>query len=273
MIKKTDTYFVISNYNTDPEIYLKYCKDYHIYDQSTDNIISENLKAKYSKISFVENTGHSISNYFRFFIENYESLPHFMMLAKGNMIGRHFSQEFFERVYLNKYYTMLYDDRSNPDKRMVSYQLYDGAFLEINNAWYSQAKVHKYFETYNDLLGFMFKNPIVPNWLLFSPGACFIVSKEQVTKYPKVFYENLKYLISYTYFPSEAYHVERMLHVIFCGTYQLNDCMLNSEMFFREIDLLSSRHSNTNKSIKREFRFLKQRYLSLIDRIAEKLKF
>lgn len=273
MIKKTDTYFVISNYNTDPGLYMEYCKDYHIYDQSDNTEIREKLLSNYKNISFVENSGHSITNYFRFFIERYEKLPNFIMLAKSNMIGRHITHEYFNQVYSNKFYTLLYNDRSNLDKRMVSYQLYDGAFLEINNAWYSQAKAYKYFETYNDLLVFIFKDPIIPNWLLFSPGACFIVSKEQVTKYPKVFYENLKYLISYTYFPSEAYHVERMMHVIFSGTYQLNEHMLNSEMFFREINLLSSRHSNKTKSFKRQFRYLKQRYCSLIDRIAEKLKF
>ncbi len=147
-MKKTDTFFIISNYNTDPERYLEYCDDYHIYDQSPDTEIREKLNAKYDKISFVENTGHNISDYFRFFIDHYESLPKNMMLAKGNMIGRHISQEFFDRVYANKYYTMLYDDRGYADKCGVAYQLYDGAFLEMNNAWYAQAKPHKYFENY-----------------------------------------------------------------------------------------------------------------------------
>ncbi len=234
-MEKTNTFFIISNYNTDPEQYLKYCEDYHIYDQSPDIQIREKLKLKYSKISFVENTGHNISDYFRFFIDNYQSLPNFMMLAKGNMIGRHVSQGYFDKVYNNKFYTLLYDDRQNQDKHMISYQLYDGAFLEINNAWYSRAKPFKYFETYNDLLSFVFKDPIIPRWLLFSPGACFIVSKEQVLKYPKEFYENLKYLISYTYFPSEAYHVERMLHIIFSGNYELNDWMIDNERFQNEI--------------------------------------
>lgn len=234
-MEKTNTFFIISNYNTDPEEYLKYCEDYHIYDQSPDIQIREKLRSKYSKISFVENTGHNISDYFRFFIDNYQSLPDFMMLAKGNMIGRHVSQGFFDKVYKNKYYTLLYDDRNNHDKCLISYQLYDGAFLEINNAWYSKAKPYKYFETYNDLLVFVFKNPIIPKWLLFSPGACFIVPKEQVLKYPKEFYENLKYLISYIYFPSEAYHVERMLHVIFSGNYELNEWMVDKERFQHEI--------------------------------------
>ena len=234
-VKKTNTFFIISNYNTDPEQYLSYCEDYHIYDQSPDVEIRKNLRRKYSKISFVENTGHNISDYFRYFIDHYESLPQHMMLAKGNMIGRHVTQEYFERVYDNKCYTSLYDDRSWVDKRGIAYQLYDGAFLEINNAWYSSAKSHKYFRSYNELLSFVFKHPNIPHWLLFSPGACYIVSREQVLKYPKEFYANLKYLVSYTYFPSEAYHVERMLNLIFSANYEIHSYMEDVASFQEEL--------------------------------------
>ena len=249
-MKKTDTFFIISNFNTDPERYLKYCKDYHIYDQSTDVELKENLQKKYKKISFVKNTGHNISDYFRFFIDNYDNLPEYMMLAKGNMIGRHISQEFFEKVYGNKYYTLLYDDRKNEDKCGIAYQLYDGAFLEINNSWYASSKVHRCFSSFNELLVFLFKDPIIPEWVLFSPGACYIVSREQVRKYPAAFYKNLMELVSYTYFPSEAYYVERMLHIIFSGNYDLNDYCLTAEEFKIKIDELtrqSQRDSRTDK--------------------------
>lgn len=223
--KKTDTFFIISNFNTDPEPYLGYCEDYHIYDQSTDKAISSALKEKYKKISFVLNTGHNISDYFRFFIDNYEKLPRRMMLAKGNMIGRHVSQAYFDKVYRNKFYTALYDDRANKDKPGIAYQLYDGAFLEINNSWYVPFRTHKYFSNYNDLLRFVFRDPIIPEWVLFSPGACYIVSPEQVRKYPAAFYENLHHLVSYTYFPSEAHQVERLMNLIFSANYEMNPYM------------------------------------------------
>lgn len=235
-MKKTDTFFIISNFNTDPEMYLKYCKDYHIYDQSTDIEIKEKLRKKYKKISFVKNTGHNISDYFRFFVDNYDNLPEYIMLAKGNMIGRHISKEFFEKVYNNKYYTLLYDDRNNKDKCGIAYQLYDGAFLEINNSWYASSKIHKYFSTFNELLVFLFKDPIIPKWTLFSPGSCYVVSREQVKKYPATFYKNLMELVSYTYFPSEAYFVERMLHVIFSGNYEITPYMSDPFAFRRKID-------------------------------------
>lgn len=251
-VKKTSTFFIISNYNTDPERYLTYCEDYHIFDQSPDPAIRERLKQKYSKISFVENTGHNISDYFRFFIERYDDLPPHMMLAKGNMIGRHVSQAYFDRVYDNKYYTFMYDDRNYVDKPGVAYQLYDGAFLEINNSWYARTKTHKYFSNFNDLLTFVFKDPIIPRWLLFSPGACYIISREQVLKYPRVFYENVKDLISYTYFPSEAYQIERMLHIIFSAHYELNDYMLDGERFKYEIDAAVRKQGHASSVVRRK---------------------
>lgn len=237
-IKKTDTFFVISNYNTDPELYTEYCNDYHIYDQSPDQEIVSLLREKYQNISFVKNTGHNISDYFTFFIDNYDNLPDFILLGKGNMIGRHLDQEFFDRVYRNKKYTMLYNDRNNIDKKGLSYQLYDGAFLEINNNWFIESREHRYFHSYNSLLRFLFIDPIFPQWILFSPGSCYIVSKEQVTKYPIDFYKSLHYLISYTYFPSEAYLVERMLHVIYSGIYDINRYMYRYDDFLKKLNNL-----------------------------------
>jgi hypothetical protein len=252
-MKKTDTFFVISNYNTDPEKYVRYCHDYHIYDQSTDQVLREALQSKYDKLSIVENTGHNISDYFRFFIDYYDSLPAHMLLAKGNMIGRHVSQTFFDRVYANKYYTFLYDDRGHADILGVAYQLYDGAFLEINNSWYGRIKEHRYFDNFNDLLTFVFKNPIIPKWVVFSPGSCYIVEKDQIRRYPKVFYENLKSLVSYTYFPSEAYLIERMLHIIFSANYELNEWMFEREAFKAQIQQAAQRQSFRNSVFRRKF--------------------
>jgi len=265
-MKKTDTFFVISNYNTDPGKYLEYCKDYHIYDQSPDIKIREQLKAKYTKISFVENTGHNISDYFRYFIDNYDHLPAHMMLAKGNMIGRHISQEFFDRVYDNKYYTFLYDDRGYADKCGVAYQLYDCAFLEFNNSWYVPARTHTFFTNFNDLLTFVFKKPIIPKWLLFSPGACYIVSREQVKKYPSVFYNNLKLLVSYTYFPSEAHQVERMLHIIFASSYEPNDHMLDLVRFKEKLEHLKVANQiipERRKWIRKKITYVKEMMLRI----------
>jgi hypothetical protein len=230
-IKKTNTFFIISNFNTDPEIYLKYCSDYHIYDQSTEAAIKDILRNKYKKISFVKNTGHNISDYFRFFVDHYENLPSRMMLLKGNIIGRHLTQEYFDHVYNNQLYTFLSNTAEPRDCKDFAYYLYDGALLELNVPWYVSSRTNKYFATYNELLAFIFDQPIFPKWILFSPGACYIVSRDQVKKHPKVFYENLLKILDYTYFPAEAYMVERMMHVIFSANYNLNSYMNDKFLF------------------------------------------
>ena len=267
-IKKTDIFFIISNFNTDPEFYTDYCEKYHIYDQSTNLVLRESLSQKYQNISFVQNTGHNISDYFRFFSEHYDSLPQWMMLLKGNMVGRHVTYEYFNRVYGQKNYTPLYSDRNCKDAAGIAYQLYDGAYLEINNSWYAATKTYRYFDDFNELLRFIFKDPIISRWILFSPGACYIVGRNQVTRYPAQFYQNLNLLLSYTYFPSEAYMIERMLHIIFSSGYELNDWMVDNKGFTIKLaeqeDKLKITKSKNAKRLK--ILFDKWHYLMLIIR-------
>ncbi len=234
-MKKTDTFFIISNFNTDPEYYTLCTENYHIYDQSNDSDIKELLSKKYKKISFSQHTGHNISDYFSFFIDNYDNLPEWMMLAKGNMIGRHVSSDYFNRVIDNKKYTFLYNDSAPVEKSFVQHHLAEGLFLEINDSWYIKSKENRYFSSFNELLKFLFKEPIIPKWLLFSPGACYIVSSAQIRAYPVNLYKNLLKVINYTYFPSEAYIVERMLNIIFLGNYELQDYMHHENLFDLEL--------------------------------------
>lgn len=237
-----EIFFVISNFNTDPEQYLEYCSDYIIYDQSSDDSIKTTLERKYNKIKFVENSGHNLTNYFRYFGEHWQDLPDVMMLVKGNMIGRHISLEFFERVSRSRVFTHLYDDRSYKDIPGVSSQLYDGHFLELNTSWYMRSKSFDYFSSFNELLRFIFKSPLIPTWLVFSPGGCFILRKEHVKHYPAEFWNNLRKIVSYRFFPAEAYIVERMLPIIFSGVYELNSWMLNITDFNSELQKVISGH-------------------------------
>ena len=45
-MKKTDTFFLIHNYNTVPENLLEYCQDYLIIDASDDEKVIKELKDK-----------------------------------------------------------------------------------------------------------------------------------------------------------------------------------------------------------------------------------
>lgn len=263
---KTDTYFVISNFNTIPEQYLEYCNNYIIYDQSTDKNIVDQLKSSNWNITFVEHTGHNISDYFRFIIEHYDNLPDNTMFLKGNIIGRHLNKEYFDKVYNNKYFTPLYNDPLFKDSVWNCNVLYEGVFLELNTNWYVDSKPYNYFRTYNELLKFIFVDPIIPKWLIFSPGACFIIPKVHILKYPKRFYQNLYHIVTYRFFPIEAYHVERMMHVIFNGNYILNDILLSEVAFHESLNEINK--NSTYKMIDDEKIFSFKNLLILLKNVV-----
>lgn len=241
-MKRTENFFVIDNYNTVPEKLLEYCKNYIIYNASTDITVQEQLKEKGLKYVNINRTGHNISTYFTYFIENHDILPDVICLTKGHMVGRHCSEEFFNRVYDNKYFTFLYSDENVNLTKGVSFLTMENQYLEINNSWYVNSKEHphKYFDNFNRLLKFIYKNPIIPQYCIFAPGGCYIIKKEQVLKHSKQFYKNLNKVITYGLspnFPSEAHQIERMLPIIFEANYEKNDWMDSEEEFNKKLEV------------------------------------
>ena len=240
-MKKTDTFFVIDNYNTVPTELLEYCKSYKLYDASIDENIPKKLSEHGIEYEKIPRTGHNISTYFKFFADYYEMLPEWLCLTKGHMIGRHCSKEFFESVYDNKYFTYLFSSDNEIDSE-VAFLSMNNMYLEKNDSWKmyisSPNHPHKYFDDYNRLLKFIYQNPIVPRYCQFAPGGCYIISKEQVLKHTKEFYINLNKIMSYGLkpnFPSEAHQIERMLPIIFCANYIENEWMNDEEAFDKKI--------------------------------------
>lgn len=247
-MEKTTNFFVIHNFNTVPTELLEYCKDYVIYDCSTDKAVKEKLHSMNLNVIDIENTGHNITTYFSYFADNYDNLPEVICLLKGNMIGRHCSKEFFEQVYNNKYFTFLYDEKQYWDKFAkfkengeknepdTTFLAMENVYVEKNNSWYVESPNHpkKYFNDADDLLKFIYKKPMIPHYFMFSPGACFIVRKEQVLKHSKEFYINLNKIMNYALdpsFPSEAHQVERILPIIFTSLSEVNEWMNDEKMF------------------------------------------
>ena len=251
-MRKTDTFFVIHNFDTVPEELVGYCRDYIIYDASTDPKVTAELEKRGYHYMHIENTGHNITTYFQYFSDYYDSLPEYVCLCKGNMLGRHCSKKYFDRVYDNRYFTFLYEDKDifaklkqqgivsaegDPIECLVS----ESRYLEENTSWYVESPnhPHRYFDEYNSLLSFIYKKPVTPKYNVFSPGACYIVGRSQVRKHTPEFYRNLNKIMNYGMspsFPSEAHHVERMLPVIFCESYEENEWMNDEELFDKKIE-------------------------------------
>ena len=239
---KTDTFFLIHNYNTVPSDLLQYCENYILIDASDDAKTIEELDKQGIKYKHVENTGHNLTSYFHYFIDNYEELPEWIALLKGNIIGRHVSKEYFERVYRNKWFTYLYQDKKmwdrykkGGDEESIASLLCEEGYMELNNSWYmNQSHSYRYFYDMDDFYRFVYKNPVIPRYCTFSPGGCYIVNREQIQKNSKTFYKNLNTLMEYrkeVNFPAEAFMVERILPWIFTSRYETNSWMENEDDF------------------------------------------
>lgn len=248
-MKKTDNFFLIHNFNTVPEELLAYCRDYLIVDASDDRKIVEELEKKGFKYVHVYNTGHNITTYFDFFAEHYEELPEIMCICKGNMLGRHCSKEYFDRVYDNSFFTYLYEDRESRERfsktqeneKSISSLVSESQYIEENTSWYvdSPNHPHRYFDNLDDLLLFIYKDPVIPRYCLFAPGACYIVRREQIHRHSPEFYKNLNQIMNYGLnpsFPSEAHMVERLLPVIFEAAYEENPWMQEKQAFEQKLE-------------------------------------
>lgn len=259
-MEKIDTFFLIHNYNTIPEKLADYAKDYLIVDASDNQDTVNELRERGMNFIHVQNTGHNITSYFSFFTEHYNDIPSVMCICKGNMIGRHCSQEYFDRVCHNTWFTYLYEEKaarerySKPSEEMlranhgkdpnadcIASIVSESQYIEKNTSWYAQSENHpnRYFDDYDDLLKFVYKDPVIPKYILFAPGACYIVEREQIKKHTPVFYSNMNLIMNYGLkpsFPSEAHMVERMLPTIFEAAYEENPWMNDKEMFLQKLE-------------------------------------
>ena len=215
---KSSAFFLISNFNTDPYELARYSDNYRIIDQSDDLEIVRYLRAiKDSNLTFNKNSGTSLINYLDFIIEEYEKLPPLIAFLKGNVIGRHINQPEFEKRIVHNWYTYLWDEKLTREVKGRNYKPQNNSFLEFNNSWYVSLSHHRYFTSFDDFMQFFFRNYEPSNLIDFCPGACFMVESGRITQHPRSLYVALREIISYEFFPSEAWMIERSLNMIFTG--------------------------------------------------------
>ena len=237
------TTFCISNYNNNLDWVKNYPNPHIIYDKTwaggyaglTDSmpIPPSKLKEKYPDYNIINTSvnGFNLRDYFTYIIDNYNNLPDTIAFLKGNIIGRHVTSFYFNKVINNKTFTPLEDwELLNTQNNMnTNYMMFscDGGWLETNDSWYMSHfnLPKKYFTTYNDFLIFCFKNPVLPKYVRFPPGGNFIVPKAYILKYDEIFYKNLKTFIDYTRVPAEAHLIERALYTIWNCNFNVSEKM------------------------------------------------
>lgn len=234
---------VISCYNSDPAMLIPYFSSVTLYDQSTDTNYANLISTKYKDVVQTQNSGHNISDYIKFILENYENLPDYTFFIKSNTIDRHIDKSTFEKVIKKSYeeemmggYAGLFKDSNFRDKKRIAYFLMPGIFLERNNSWYIKNSNPRYFRSYDSFLRFLYENPIIPEYIPFTPGACFGVSKGQIAQIPKPVWATLLKISTYRYFPPEAYLVERVIFTLFTAPYKFNSHFESVERAFDEAE-------------------------------------
>jgi hypothetical protein len=221
-IKKN--FLVVTNYNNDVSWIPEFTDNYLVYTKTGSSPLPYTLDRQ--KIKEISNIGYNIYDYLSFIIDNYNHLPDCTIFTKGNVFPRHISKSYFERVMNNGFFTPIEDYHRHQEKWPTCFHASDGGFCEINNSWYLQYFETKYFHNYNDFLVFCFKDPVIPRYIRFAPGANYVVPKENILKLPKIFYENLRMFVAHCQLPGEAHIVERSLYTLWTCNFEINEAML-----------------------------------------------
>lgn len=231
---------VISNFNIFPIELTKWFPNHVIFDQSTDLAIWKVVSEKFPSAIRTVNSGHSLSHYFQFIYENYEDLPDHIYLLKSNIMPRHIDLRTFQETLKLDGFVPIFNDINFHDKKGIAHHIMPGYFIENNSSWYIDRDRSKYFKTYNELLSFIFVDPIFPEWVLFAPGGNYLVTKTRILRFPRNFWKFLHHIVTYEFFPPEAYIVERMLFTIFSAPYELRSFFNDDEALMKVMQRLEN---------------------------------
>lgn len=192
-------FVVMNNYNNDTSWIKEYTNDYIIYNKGEP--IND------TKAIQVPNVGYNIFDYLSYVIDNYDDLPQSVMFIKSNIFPRHMTKEEFDEVCERTEFTPLLSKTHKTDGKINFYK--DGLYWEVNNYWYANHFGIKSIQEFDELATML--GATGKAYLGFSPGACMIVPKKNILKYPVDFYKKIKDAVSYTQLPGEAHLVERCL--------------------------------------------------------------
>lgn len=165
--------------------------------------------------------------------ENYDGLPDLMMFIQGNPFDHCSENVFWQSIGRNQ--PCFLDDAVLTAKKNRGWRKsleIDAGFSEKNTSWYvdavNRAVIKKFnfitcqIESYDEFMNALFQNYSRLEWLRFSPGSQYIVSKEQCRRYTRQFWKILRDFIPCTEAMNggvEAHLIERALGLIFLGVF------------------------------------------------------
>ena len=190
--------YIVSRYNQSIDWVGQYAPTMILYDRSEDPVPGSNI---------VPNLGTDIFDKFSYIIDNYNNLPPVMCLTKANLF-KYITPQEFELVKDNSFFTPLLT-MFHETKDGVSYYE-NGIYWEVNNRWYLGAHPTKYdIDVLMKELG-IYHLKYIP----FAPGSNYIVTRENVMKKPKEWYQKIRETLGWAVYPGEAQVVERGLYTL-----------------------------------------------------------
>ena len=198
---------IFSNYNYQPDWIKDYYDDYLIYDRSDSKEYLKDFPQ--DKIRYVENIGTDILDKFLWIIENYEMLPDVVLLSKSNLF-KYISKEEFDKVKDNKTFTPLLTQHHKTYMPVCYYK--DEMYYEINNYFYLNSHPCKDEGSRNELIYLLEMDKREYN--CFAPGSGYILTRQDIQRHSKEFYEKLRSYLMWDRYPGEAQIIERGLYLM-----------------------------------------------------------
>ena len=154
----------------------------------------------YSEI-FLNNVGREGHTYYKYICDNYDNLEEYTVFLQGNPFDH--SPNIISN--LNKY---INNTELSINFEFLSENIHNSS-LNLQCKRYKECKnIHTNWKR-------VFGLNIYDHECIFGAGAQFIVSKKNILKRPKQFYENIVKMLEYTIDPIEGYDIERFHKYIF----------------------------------------------------------
>lgn len=263
LLNSSNKFFCISYFEGELD-WISYLKqsNYIIYNKSGRSISSD------LNFQTIDNIGLNIYSYLKFIIENYEKLPNITVFCKNNIMTKNIPKSKFKKLIKRDTFTPLED----PIKKRnfpFSIEYSDNRYNEIDGSIFYKFKFNRrYFPSYSSFYKYIFKDIESPKFIKFSPGANYIVPKENILLRSKEFYINLLLFVSHSKFSCESHFVERILNDIWNSNIESSTKMNNALGLNEKIKL-----EKNCKIIKKIEEYTLMKFKSKIDlkllRIAE----
>lgn len=216
----TNILFVVSRYNEDLRWLEEFTDNYFIINKGQNNL-SYIFANKFQR----PNYGGNQYDICQFIVDNYDDLPELICFVQGFPFD-HCHKDVFQQLVNNTSFTALESYGGIPEGEYHKKDV-DGGYMELNNSWYIAAHNEKLlsenkeitckFDSYDDFMHSLFSDYQPLDFIRFTPGSQYIVTKQDCLHYSKAFWQRLMDFLPKTDVNggTEAHLLERALFYIF----------------------------------------------------------